>query len=279
VKAVEVRGGEVRVGGEVFLENAPGGSRRIARQLEDLAQRPREDRARAIRAGLAAALDSQAAAARIEEFRRRTRWLRIACNALFVHLFALAPALVIRYDAPLAVLVVFPVLVFLMIAICTLYVRAHRALLPDARAERIRNAAIMAFYPPLALRAADRIAAGALEGFHPLAAAVALCPREAWQGLARGVVLDLEHPILPACPAADPVLQAAEREWREGLLAEVETFLRRHQIDRAELVRPPAPLEAKCRTYCPRCRDQYVLAHGVCGDCGGLPLLPLPPRR
>ncbi len=277
LRKVEAGGGEVRVNGAPFAKGLPAAiARRAATRMEEIAKLPPEAREAAIRKALAESFDLDALAARLAELRKRTFWLRAACNTLFLHLFVVSPALVIRWEAPFAVLVIFPVLVFLMIVTCTLFARAHRALHPHGRGDRLRNLLPMTVYPPMAVRALDRVATGVLDGFHPLAAAALLCPQGTFERFARTVLLDLRHPIAPVWPSADPAVQAVERWWRELVLTQAEKFLRRQKLDPEALTAPPAPMDGKSRTYCPRCRDQYVLERGTCKDCGGLELVALP---
>ncbi|MBI3874586.1 MAG: hypothetical protein HY300_01170 [Verrucomicrobia bacterium] len=53
-----------------------------------------------------------------------------------------------------------------------------------------------------------------------------------------------------------------------------EKFLRDEGLKPEELLAPPAPGDPGNRSYCPRCRAQFVTADGACADCGGRKLEP-----
>jgi hypothetical protein len=133
--------------------------------------------------------------------------------------------------------------------------------------------------PAAAMRAAEVLIRDGLVEFHPLAVAAAISTKDRLAALARPALLDLEHPRpdeLPEEPAA-----ARIDEWfRKKLLKRLVALLRRAEVDPDDLRRPPEPL-GDSRSYCPRCRNQYVMSEGTCTDCGGLPLasygeIPLP---
>jgi len=52
----------------------------------------------------------------------------------------------------------------------------------------------------------------------------------------------------------------------------LESFLARNGMPREELLRPPPRESQNCRTYCPLCLAQFVLAEGECPDCGDVQL-------
>src|SRR5882757_4885125 len=48
--------------------------------------------------------------------------------------------------------------------------------------------------------------------------------------------------------------------WRKS----IESFLSQHGISPEELLRPPAPADPTCRSYCPRCLAQFTTNEGEC---------------
>lgn len=279
IRTVEFEERRIHVNGAHFVtaptERTAG---RWARRLSEWAKLPVGRREAAIAEVLAASLDAEKARDRVRELESGGSFLRAACHLLFLHLFVVSPALVLWQDLVFALPVIVPGLLSLLAVVTVSFYYAHRALHPDAGSERWRHLAMIVLYPPEALRAVDRLAAGVLDGFHPLAAAAALCPRATFLAFARTVLLDARHPRRPACSAEDPARRGAEAGFRALALAGIEACLRRAGVDPEELARPPAPLDARSQSYCPRCGDQYVLAQGACWDCGGLVLLPLPGR-
>ncbi len=276
VTSLEVEGRKVLVNGAPFL-TAP--SDRVARalgaRLHRIWKEAPEHRSAAIDALLDESLDVDQVRARVDTYRKRIAATNFFCTFLWGLLFVIGPILVIRFTLALAILFIVPLLCALLVAVGICYWRAHRTLFPRDRGERLRHLPLLLLYPPLAIRAVDRLGAIVVDAFDPLAVGVALLEPEALRKFARTVVLDLRHPLEPACPAEEPDRREAEGGFRSALRSAVERVLRSRNLDPDELTRPPAPIDAQSRSYCPRCLDQYVLTEGRCSDCGGLTLKPL----
>jgi hypothetical protein len=116
-----------------------------------------------------------------------------------------------------------------------------------------------------------------LHGFHPLAVAAALAPREAFQRLAAHLLRDAAHPRHPACLSEDPEAQEVEAWFRGALRRRIEDLIQREGLDAAAMTAPPKPGEddAAARRYCPRCQALYGEDTEACEDCGGVPVLAL----
>ena len=63
---------------------------------------------------------------------------------------------------------------------------------------------------------------------------------------------------------------------REGMRRALESFLAKNGMPQEELLRPPLRESGNCRTYCPLCLAQFVLAEGECPDCGEVQLKTFP---
>lgn len=274
MERVEARGREVRVDGELLAEAAsPAHARRIAELVEALRRLPREARAGAVEAELAAQVDLGAARARVAAFYRETAALRAASVALAVFALAAAPALCLRYGLER----IWPALLAALYvgswAIAALFVRAHRRLLPRDRHERWASAVMIALLPVSAMRAADAIARAALHGLHPLAAAAALVPREELAPLLGHALRDARWPRRPPCPSDEPEAAAVEASYREALGRRLEALARDAGLDPDELTALPPPSgEIEGERCCPRCHARYAPEAPACGDCGGVPL-------
>jgi hypothetical protein len=97
--------------------------------------------------------------------------------------------------------------------------------------------------------------------------AFTLCSRETALEFARRSWLDMSYP-LPAHPDGRPEAQAAE-DWFHGRLRDaLARFLQQQRVDPAQFAVPPQPETDECRSYCRRCRGQYVLDEGPCSTCG-----------
>src|SRR5260370_39990637 len=98
-----------------------------------------------------------------------------------------------------------------------LFRRAHRALFPDASAERFTPFVTMLLAPPTAIRAHDLLSRHLLGAFHPLAVAQGLCSPARFEELARRTLLDLRCPMLPLCPAGTPAAARAAQWFRRSV--------------------------------------------------------------
>jgi len=277
IREVRARGKRVTVNGELWVTAASVSfARRIAEELARLAKVPRPERGQAVSELIRASLDESAAAQRVQDFQKRACNLRRLSNALFAYLFVFAPALIWHFGIKLSGLGLLAGLIALTTTTAVLFHRAHRALYAHAEEERFTHTLTIALAPTSALRAHDALSRPLLEAFHPLAVAQVLLPAGRFREFARRVLLDLRHPALPLCPNDDSAQRAAEFQGRTALRLAAETLLKRNGVEPDELCRPPAPTDASCRAYCPRCGAQFTTAESNCADCGGLTLAAFP---
>ncbi len=274
IERVQVSGRQVHVNGVPFVQTCSAGfAASLTSTLRQLRETPPERRAEAIEAAFAKSLDVEAIARRRREFRARTRALEVACTLTFFHIFVFVPLVIWRgsHINLLQVLAGY----FALVGLTALLFRAtHKTLFPRRRGERLKQLSLMLISPADVMHARDSLGREALCEFHPLAVAHVLCPRRRYLEFAERVVRDLEYPMLPLCPVDDPGPCATEEWFRVRVRQMLEDFLARTGVKPAELLRPPAPEDETCRTYCPRCLGQYVLAEGICTTCEGRPLLP-----
>jgi hypothetical protein len=155
--------------------------------------------------------------------------------------------------------------------IAFLYSRAHKALFPELKGERIGNVVKMCGCPPLALRAADLVTLHALSAFHPLVLAH-LLQVPAARSVAATFLRDLRHPLRH--DLTGPGLEIAE--WHARIEAEEAGHYLKSQglLDLAAVFVEPAPQET-CTKYCPRCLAQLRTEAIHCPDCAGVTLRPL----
>jgi hypothetical protein len=113
--------------------------------------------------------------------------------------------------------------------------------------------------------------------FHPLAAARVLLPQDTFRTFARRCLLDVRHPINPACPDEDPQRRATEEWFRARLATAFARFLRDQGVDPENLVQPPVPEEEISRSFCPRCDREHLIEEGECSACH-LPLQLFAPK-
>jgi len=271
-------GAEVRLDGDLFAAaGAPALARRLADLLRELAALPAERRAAAIERALEAAFDADAIAETVAGHRDRVRPLAIAGNAVWLWLFAVAPAVLAwRGLAASWRALLIGLLLFTVWATVEFWL-AHRGLYPRHRAERCLAAIGHLCAPPIAIRSLDRLTRDLLADRDPVAAAAVLCPRPEALALAERALRDARNPLPPVCPGDDPAAQRTERWFRERRLAALERFVeRRFGTAAADLAGPPAPETPASRFYCPRCTGQYLVEAPECAGCPGIALLPLP---
>jgi hypothetical protein len=246
----------------------------LAHLIEKLAALPADRREAVIDTALAEATNTDAIAERFKSARGTTFVLRLLCCALVGYLFVFVPVSVI-YDLPWSFLRYIGVWFFLATLTAFEFTRAWRMILPREGGSLVKQVLMILIWPANAIHARNALFRSLLSAYHPLAVARVLCPPARFAEFARHVLLDLRHPMPPVCPTDDPAAVQTENWFREKLTAALAAVVQKASLDAEALCRPPAPEATECRTYCPRCRGQYVLAEGTCSTCS-LPLQPLP---
>jgi hypothetical protein len=273
IRTVEANGKKVRVNGAVLLSaTSPTFAAQVAQQLQQLVKVAPAAREKAAEAIIREGFDRKAIERRWQEFQKQTGKLRLLTNGLFAYLFVLAPLLIWQVGFRLCWLGLLAGLLAFTIATAISFYRAHKRFYPAAEDERFTHFLTILLSPATTIRAHDVLSRPLLEGFHPLAIARVFCPEPVFRDFARKVLREVRHPGLPVCPRREPLAQTAERQSREVLERTVEEFLRQGDVSPEELMRPPAPADESCRSYCPRCLTQFTTAEGICADCGGLAL-------
>jgi hypothetical protein len=274
MRSVEVEGKSVRVDGHIFIRApSPYVARTIAGNLRRLQKAPGASRRAIIQSIISEALDRKSVNNRMAALAGQSRWLRSLGIGLFWYLFGAAPLLVWHFGLGPVVWPIAGGLLAQTVAIAILFHRAHKTLYPAAGEERFTPFLTMLLAPPAAIRAVDVLRRPLLEDFHPLAAAAVLASRDHFKAFARHVLLDLRHPILPACPSNNLQAVATEREFRETLCLAAEEFVQSAGCSVKELLQPPQRTDPTHASYCPRCGAQFVVREGVCADCGGRALV------
>ncbi|MBN1867908.1 hypothetical protein JW916_11510 [Candidatus Sumerlaeota bacterium] len=265
---------DLLIGAERFARcSSRGLALSLARRISEIAGLPETEREEAIQGDLARALDSGRVAERIEETRNATRVLRPLCAVLFLFLFLVSPVAVWQHGFARAIV---PLLVFglpLHVAVLALFYRAHLRLHPAVREERWQHLVTMLLCPPMAARAADIVSRHALDLFHPIAVARALCDADDFAAFAKQLLLHLRYPL--GAERLEPEARAVVEWSRETTVAAIETFLRDKEIDPEALCELRLPPDAAYRAYCPRCHSGFLRDDGECPDCPGVRLEPV----
>ena len=275
VRTVSAEEKNVLVNGEKFCRavSAPSAAA-VAAFIRGLARMPHGNRQAAIERALHDVFDTRGVSVRTGEWLGRERGLRLLGNAVFVMVFAVCPLVAAGYGLWSTWPYLMAGLLALMIATAVALARAHRAVYPAQKGDRVLSVALAATVPTISIRACDYLSRDLLAGFHPLAAAHALLPPEAFRSFSRRILLDAREPIRPECPSTEPGEVECESWYRGRLRGEMESFLTAQGVAPGDLVAPPVPRDASSAGYCPRCEGQFTQPEGTCGNCGGIPLRP-----
>ena len=259
----------IRIGSLKVRTGSAEYARHLAGLLRELADTDAAARGAAIAARLRSALDEGAVRQRLEQERRDSLALRLACDSLFFYTVVVLPLAIWFLGLLMVWLPALIVLLLSMLVIARLFSRAHRRLYPEGGETRWQEALTIALSPLAAMRAVDALRKELVASRHPLAVAQALLRLEEFRAMASRARRELLYPLpLPEAPG----VQAAMAWSRREKLAALDEFLRRAGEDPDGLCgAPPQPAEG-CRRYCPRCWAQYVAPRESCADCPGIPL-------
>jgi len=257
----------------LFKAASPRLAAAISQQLRELAAMQAGVRESAIKKLAAQAFDTAAVERRLLEFKKAAASLQLISNLLFCYLFPLAPALIWQAGFHGVWPWLLLMLLCLMTSAAVLFRRLHKQFYPGLEDERFTNFLLVLLAPSSTIRARDMLSRHLVEEFHPLTVAAVFAGKEEFAKLAAWVMRDLRHPARPVCPNDDPGAIAVEAHWRKLLCDEAEQFLSRTGLNRAQMLKPPAPADATCRRYCPRCESQFTESATLCLDCGGMPLM------
>ena len=245
----------------------------LFQQLSTLAKLPIEKRESTIKQALHDAMDTKRITQLRDDLLRQTKVIRLLANFLFAHVFIIAPLLITLIGIQATWLGLVIVMFALTLSIATLFHRAHKIFYPQSSDDRFTHTLTTAFAAATSIRAHDIASRPLLENFHPLAVAKVLLEENCFHSFARNVLLDLRHPMLPACPNVHPHAVATEKFFRSASLEITEAWLKENGVAPDKLCLAPKPLDETCRAYCPRCESQFTTAEQPCSDCGGIELV------
>ena len=244
---------------------------KLVRKLESSAE---SERGKVVDRALDRALESRAVQLRYQVTTKRTKFLWLLSNLLFVYLVAVS--MLLLYSSTARLLWPFWLAILFVLVAQTIWEfrSVSRKLYRRHPMQWKAHGLMMALSPLGAIRAFDFASRYALSTFHPLAVAQSLCRPKVSRLIAQHALLDLKYP-LSKLDAKLSVQQAATVSWfQEHLEAAVQRSFVRAGIYADELLTPPDAEGADCVSYCPRCHAQYVLAEGVCEPCQNILLRP-----
>jgi hypothetical protein len=263
---VHSAGKEVRsAGGVLFTAHSEAYANFLAGVLDRVRKRSPRDRDRAFEREFEKMFDTKRVALRLEEYKAHAVFLRPACVLLFVFLFLIAPLLVRFRGLQRIWPVLLAYLIWSLAWIGGSFLRAHRTLYPEQKEGRWQQVMVLALSPFSAIRANDVLLRDLFCAFHPLAVSYVLLSKEESR-------VQAERNLRQSLFRIDGDAATSEAAMRRSL----ESFLAKTGMLREELLRPPSRESENCRTYCPLCLAQFVLAEGECPDCGEVQLKRFP---
>ncbi len=244
----------------------------IAETVDLLRKNPEEKRQGILDDLLVSMLDAEKVKETVAEYRIRSDDLRIVGNAAFLLIFVFFPAMTIGKGFGFALLAA--LVPFLVIAplLCYFFLPLHRRYMSGGKVARILHIVRLILWPLSAIRAADPTAHSLLSRFHPVAVALALCPRSAAVEFIRKILRDLRHPISPDLDGG--LARSIERDWRDQLIRVVGEKASNAGMGEMEGERSPSVSDPSMVSYCPRCHARFTSPLADCPDCPGVSPVP-----
>jgi hypothetical protein len=234
-----------------------GGADQVKRHLDFLLALKRaklKKRGELIENWLRQATASQAATARVELFRRKSRWLEFAANMQFFLLFIIVPMAFFRFGSKALWPLVAAALATAMVIAWQVW-RLHKTFFPGNGEALFKSVFSTLLSPIYAIRATDALARDLLADFHPVVAAGILCSQPEFEAFA-GEQLRANR------------FSRWGTSWYAGQLERaLAATLEKKGLHAQRLLDAPEREEG-CVVYCPRCRAQYTKDREDCADCG-----------
>jgi hypothetical protein len=273
ISSIRVGGRDVLVNEERFCRcSDTQQANRISSLINALLDATAEEREITIQQFWDEQFDYRAARARFEQAVHQMTPLRMLCNILFVHLFALAPALVLYFGMTGMLIPLALGMLAIAVQISVGFYRLHKRLYPAEGEERISNLIKMILCPPTSLRACDLLTEGLLSNYNPLVVGHLLLSDNQYREFSIRTLRNLKYP--PVDHSADRRTYEISRWQNQTLLRKASDYLREMANLQEELLFPPLPNEPDVRAYCPRCLSQFIREEGNCSDCPGVKLIP-----
>ena len=270
---VQIDERDVRVNGSLLVTaQSSFQARELAELIAHVAKLPPHERGPAIERSLGETFDVEAIDRCVTEYQNRSAVSRLCGNVLFVYIFLLVPVIVANVGLAATWIPLLTLLVLGHVIALLVFVRTHKLLYGDATQQRRKQVLLMTLNPLAVIRAHDALSRDRLASFHPLAVARVLLGPTEFETAARGFVLDTRFPLQPLHAGVTDVADDIDDTYHQMYTRVLEQFLVEQEIDVALLTAPEPPDQEDVRTYCPRCRCQFLVTDGVCESCGGLPL-------
>jgi hypothetical protein len=239
-------------------------ARHTAEFLRQVQRASESQRTELIQKELAFMLDSQRFQKSLASIQAAARHLQWVCCAEFGVLFVGFPLLgwvfgIRNVLVPLALCVI-----CLGIYISRVFNRAHRHVYGPDDPHRGSITARLLLSPLSATRALDELQRNIADGFDSLAVAAVLCSQKDFEAEASRILRQL---VFAVSPATKTEFATAELWYRNCRRIAIERLLIGRGVDLRKLLAPPVRETDECKSYCPRCCNQFRFAEGECADC------------
>jgi hypothetical protein len=228
----------------------------LAEWLRKLAGADASQRREQLRGAFSDALSLDACRAECARFDRATRMLAWLADADAAALLIALPLAIVALGSERSLLYAGPLLALLHVATLVAFGRAHLALLPQERADRINLLASALLYPPALLGGLRDLRLVSFERFHPAALACLWLPEAQRIRFLRSEILQREARAPDEPDGLDALELRALWELADAVGASRQTLLG-----------PPARRDPWARAYCPACHAEYRESGGLCSDC------------
>jgi hypothetical protein len=239
--------------------------------LNKIKQARPENRAELIARSISDSLSLSYADSRLDAFETETSIVRAFSSFLVAVFFILTPVAVWRFGIAVAWPFLAACVVTNILAILWAFLRSCKELRTRLKFDSAMESAMICLSPIHALRATKSLALYVSAELDPLAIAAARGSRAEFLALA-SVAVRTMIPDVDSYRGDSRDYEECARWYRERFEQAVARIIRTLGLPEDALHAPPNREALVSMSYCPRCHSQYVIATGVCDDCGGVPL-------
>ena len=273
IESIEIKGRDLLVNDASFCRCKDTRQAESARSLiKSVREVAPDDRASVIERFWDAQFDVEAAAARLEES-KKTIYLRVLCNILFIYLYILAPAAILYFQRPGLLIPLAAGMVVLAVGIAVEFFLQHKKIHPSSVEERITSLVKMLLCPPVSVRACDLVTESIPGDFNPITVGSLILRKHRFEDFAAVTLRNLKYPPIDHLENSHgkKIIQ-----WQNTILMEkASDRISDLALQQNTWFEPPQPNDQDVMSYCPRCLCQFTEENDLCPDCLGVHPLPL----
>jgi hypothetical protein len=192
-------------------------------------------------------------------------------NLLFLYLFLFLPYLIQRYGFESIFIKYITGLIPILLSISFLQHKIHKYFFPDDANERFASSIKAFLYPPYSIRVSDLTAHNLFAEYHPIVPASIILKRRNFEQFCKEILVDLFYPNYSYLLTGELIEADA---WHRNLIIKLlNEYLEEEGISTQALLKPPKRFDNTCKSFCPRCGNQYGAAIESCSDCSDIKLI------